>query len=362
MSNRLKTFFLILMTAALGCGFMHHANITTQYDFERLHIFLFNLCVGGSIVIYYTEGKKQLSKNGILFVIASLIFAFSAFFEFYFISIYVPLFLAFLVERVRVAKFGYCLPKEMFGIQVPISEKFHQASLLCLTFGLIFSSPVILNEVYLHLVDIPKLSLNTFFLGFSFPLSLITMSVIFSLMQPAEDKTMKILHEISFWVINLGVIIFFFFILLELFIPQVLISCLLFLAVCLIIYIYMNFGIKIQEKMFLVSGLLFLFSTAISGIVYIFLEFSTSYDPFKALPLLRLHAFTALYGWNLSGLAVIARYKQFPLRFHSPLIISIHWLTVLVLCPIGYFYAPVAILAIIGYIFLGFNIFFKKEA
>ncbi len=349
------------MTFALACGFMHHSVNKEVYDFERLHIFLFNLCVGGSIVIYYTEGKKRLSINGILFITASLLFAFAAFLELYFICIYLPLFLAFLVEKVRVAKFGQCLPTEMFGFKVPISEKFHQASLLCLTFGLILSSPVILNGVYLHLIDIPKLSLNTFFLGFSFPLSLITMSVIFSLMQPAKNMTVTILHEISFWVINLGVIIFFIFILLEVFIPQVIISCMLFLAVCLVLYLYFNYGVKLQEKAFLISGLVFLFCTSITGIVYIFLEFSTSYDPNAALPLLRMHAFTALYGWNLSGLAVIARHRQFPLRLHSPIIIACHWITVLVLCPLGYFYAPVAVLAVLGYLFLGFNIFFKKE-
>lgn len=359
MSNTLKIFLFVLMTTALACGFMHHIVPTETLNFERLHIFLFNLCAGGTLLIYFTEEKKQLSLHGKLFCGGALLFALCAFLEWYPPTLILPFFLAFLTERVRVLRFGHCIPTEMFGKKEPVSKKFHQASLLCLTFGLIFSSPVILNNVYLHIVDIPKLTLDTFFLGFSFPLSLISLSVIFSLMQPAPTLTVKVCKEIAFWTINLGVIIFFLFILANLFIPQIIVSTCLFLAVILVAYLHFSYGKKIQQKAFLLSGLIFLLSTAVTGILYIFLEFAPGYDPSKTISLLRLHAFTALYGWNISGLAVIARHCDFPLKLHNSKMIFLHWLTVLLLCPIGYFYPVVAILAVLAYAFFLLNLFFK---
>ncbi len=89
--------------------------------------------------------------------------------------------------------------------------------------------------------------------------------------------------------------------------------------------------------------------TAITGIIYILLEFSVDYNPQETLPLLRMHAFTALYGWNLSGLAVISRHGDFPIQLHSRKVILLHWLTVLILCPLGYFFPLIAIAAVFCY-------------
>ncbi|MCP4341465.1 MAG: hypothetical protein GY799_21925, partial [Desulfobulbaceae bacterium] len=75
--------------------------------------------------------------------------------------------------------------------------------------------------------------------------------------------------------------------------------------------------------------------------------------------LLRMHAFTALYGWNLSGLAVISRHGDFPIRLHSQKVILLHWLTVLILCPLGYFFPFVAIIAVISYGWLLFILLFN---
>lgn len=359
MSTPFKILLFFLMTTALACGFMHHLISTETLNFERLHIFLFNLCAGGTLLIYFTEDKKYLSLHGKLFCGGALLFALCAFLKWYLPTLILPLLLAFLVERVRVLRFGHCIPTEMFGKDEPVSKKFHQASLLCLTFGLIFSSPVILNNVYLHIVNIPKLTLDTFFLGFSFPLSLISLSVIFSLMKPAPTMGIKVCKEIAFWTINLGVIVFFIFILANLFIPQVIVSTCLFSAVILVAYLHFFYGKKVQQKAFLLSGLIFLLSTSVTGILYIFFEFSPGYDPTQTIPLLRLHAFTALYGWNISGLAVIARHCDFPLKLHNMKIIAIHWVTVLFLCPIGYFYPQIAVLAVLFYAFFLFNLFFK---
>lgn len=340
------------MSIALTCGFMHHLVAPEVMNFERLHIFLFNLCSGGTLLIYFTEDRQTLSKKGRLFFLLSICFALFSFAEWYPPTLVIPLLLAAIIEKVRIEHFGSAIPYGLFDGRENTSRKFHQASLLCLSIGLALSSPVILNSVYGQWITLEKLKLDTFFLGFSFPLSLISMSVIFSLMQKHEMEVTVHIKEALFWTINLGVIIFFIFILARWFIPQVMIATTLFVAVALILYLYYHQGIQLQQKAFLTSGILFLLITSITGIVYILFAFSDGYDPQKTLPLLRLHAFTALYGWNLSGLAVISRHGDFPLRLHSQKTIILHWVTVLLLCPLGYFYPSAAILAVIFYIWL----------
>ncbi|WP_163340476.1 hypothetical protein [Desulfopila sp. IMCC35008] len=359
MSRQLKTTLLVIMSIALGCGFMHHLIPTEEMNFERLHIFLFNLCSGGTLLIYFTEDRKRLSKKGRLFFLLSICFALFSFLEWYVPTLIIPLFLATITEKVRIDHFGSIVPRDLFNIRESVSRKFHQASLLCLSMSLILSSPVILNSVYTHWFYLEKLKLDTFFLGFSFPLSLISMSVIYSLMQKHEMEFTVHIKETLFWTINLGVIVFFVFILARWFVPQVMIATTLFLAVALTLYLYYHQGIQVQQKAFLTSGILFLLITSITGIIYILVAFSDSYDPQRQLPLLRLHAFTALYGWNLSGLAVISRHGDFPLRLHSKKTIILHWFTVLVLCPAGYFYAPSAVLAVIFYIWLLHTLLFN---
>ncbi len=347
------------MTLALACGFMHHLVDPATLNFERLHIFLFNLCSGGTLLIYFTEGRKNLSIKGKFFFGLSLLFALSAFLQWYGVTLIIPILLAMIIENVRVQRFGSFLPLDLFSLRENVSRKFHQAALLCLSLGLLLSSPVILNSVYTNWVTIEKLKLDTFFLGFSFPLSLISMSVIFALMKEEKIVVISSLKESAFWIINLGVIVFFLFILAEVYIPQVAISITLFLTVVLVLYLYYTKGIRLQQKAFLTSGILFLLFTSITGIIYIFLAFSESYTPEKALPLLRLHAFMALYGWNLSGLAVIGRHGDFPIKLHSQKVILLHWLTVAVLCPLGYYFPLFSLLAVAAYGWLLHKIFFN---
>ncbi len=360
MSWQLKTTFMIVMTIALGCGFLHHIIPPEQLNFERLHIFLFNLCSGGTMLLYFTENKKVLSKTARLFFLLSLSFAFFTFMGWYIPALIIPLILSFLVEQVRIAHFGSMIPYGLFSTKEDVSRKFHQASLLCLSIGLALSSPVILNDAYGHWFTLEKLKLDTFFLGFSFPISLISMSVIFSLMKEHEMQMTMHIKEALFWTINLGVIVFFLFILARWFVPQVMIATTLFVAVSLVLYLYYHQGIKLQQKAFLTSGIFFLVITSITGILYILFAFSQSYDPQRTLPLLRLHAFTALYGWNLSGLAVISRHGDFPLRLHSHKVILLHWLTVLILCPLGYFYPSFAVLAVFFYCWLLQTLLFNR--
>jgi len=360
-SWKLKSVLLAMMTIALTCGFLHHLVAPEVLNFERLHIFLFNLCSGGTLLIYFTEDKPQLSIRGQLFLGLALAFAFCAFMHWYIPAMVIPLALATLLEQIRIRHFGSCFPRALFSSQESVARKFHQAALLCLSLSLMMSSPVILNSEFLHWFTIEKLKLDTFFLGFSFPISLISMSVIFSLMKNDGVQITTVFKEAAFWTINLGVIIFFLFILAEFFIPQVVIATILFLVVAYILYLYWQQGIRLQQKTFLTSGIMFLLITSITGIAYILLSFSHYYTPEISLPLLRIHAFTALYGWNLSGMAVISRHADFPIQLHSQKLIILHWITVCILCPLGFFLPLFAILAIICYCWLLVILFFNHS-
>ncbi len=360
MNIKLKILFSILMITVLMFGFIHVYFPDDNYSFERLHIFLFNLCTGGTILLYYTQGQARVSKTIKFFFLGSLIYAFSAFFKIYPITIVVSIPLFILVEKIRIENFSL-FPILFFKFKGPVSDKFHQASLLCLSCGIFMASLVILNNEYFKFVIMEKLALNTFFLGFSFPLSLITLSVVFSMLKKIEGTSSKILMEICFWTITLGVIIFFIFILFEKFFPQIIVTFALFMAVVAVFYLYSKFAAKIQQKLFLTSGIGFLIFTAITGIAYIFMQMAEGYDPQNTKWFLHIHVFASLYGWNLCGLSIICRFDDFPIKLHSPTIIFIHWLTAIVLAPLGIFYGWFAFLAIFGYSFIMLTLFFSSN-
>lgn len=79
MSKPLRLVFMITMTIALSFGFMHH--FIPDYNFERLHIFLFNLCTGGTIILYFTMDKGRMTKRLYAFFFLSFVYAFLAFFS-----------------------------------------------------------------------------------------------------------------------------------------------------------------------------------------------------------------------------------------------------------------------------------------
>ncbi|MDL2286451.1 hypothetical protein LJC24_03330 [Desulfococcaceae bacterium OttesenSCG-928-F15] len=361
MDTRLKGLFLFMMVSALGFGFMHHLIPKETLNFERLHIFLFNLCSGGTLLVYYTEGRKKISASTVLFLSLSIFFAFTAFFEWYLAAFIIPILLFLLMEKIRIRHFGAFFPLAIFSGKEPVSRKFHQASLLCLSIGLLLSSFAIFNSEYGKWFFNEKFKLDTFFLGFSFPVSLISFSLIFTLMKGESMAPSRFLRETSFWVINLGVIIFFLFILAGMFKSQLFAATLLFLAVSLILFLYNHEGLRMQEKAFLTSGIFFLLVTSLTGIAYILLAASPWYLPEYSEPLLRLHAFTALYGWNLSGLVIIIRDGDFPLQLHSKKVIFFHWLTVFILCPVGYFSPWAAFFAVFFYALLLMILFFAEE-
>lgn len=358
MSTGFKIVIAALMSVALFFGFLHLFCPDVEYNFERLHVFLFNLCCGATIILYYTEAKKQLSGKIVFFLILAIIYAVLAFLELYIPAMLISIILAGIVESIRIKKFSV-FPYGFFK-KDDVSQKFQQASLLCLSIGLIISSLVILNNEYLKLISMKKLQLDTFFLGFSFPVSLITMSVMFSLMNRSDEKPVGWLKEVGFWNVNLGVIIFFLFIIFEKLMPQVFVTSILFLTVAMIFILYRKLGKKLQQKNFLTSGMTFLLVTAVTGIAYIYFQLTSDYTPEKYKWLLRLHAFAALYGWNLCGLAIICRYDDFPIRLHSKSIIAMHWVIVMFLAPFGNYNPILAIMATVSYAVMLYFILFSK--
>ncbi len=359
MNTRLKLVFVVLMPLALLFGFLHLFWADETYNFERLHIFLFNLCSGGTILLYYTEGLHGLSKKTTAFLVLAVAFAVVSFLEHYLPAIVIALCLAAIVETIRIRRFSF-LPLQFFRGDEAVDRKFHQAALLCLSMGLVFSGLVILNNSYLHWIHLPKLKLDTFFLGFSFPISLITMSLIFSMVRDVKGPLVKALNEFGFWSVNLGVVVFFGFIVFEQLILQLLVTAILFITVIMIFVVFYRFSQKMQQKHFLVSGMGFLLVTAVTGIGYIVLETFPGYYPDRFDWLLRLHSMAALYGWNLCGLTVICRQDDFPIQLHSKSTIALHWFTIIVAASFGDTNPVLAAVAVTGYILILFLVFFSR--
>jgi hypothetical protein len=345
------------MTTALAFGFMHHFFPDT--NFERLHIFLFNLCTGGTIILYFTIDKGRMTKRLYAFFFLSFAYAFLAFFELYPAAIAVSLALFFISESVRNMKFSF-FPSDFFTSSVPTAQKFHHASLLCLSIGLLISITAIINQEYYTFIHSEKLTLNTFFLGFSFPVSLISLSVMFSTMHKAPTSFFRNLKVICFWTITLGVIVFFVFILFEAIFLELAVSVILFFAVSCVLYMYIRLGIKEQQKAYLTSGIIFLLMTSVSGVVYILIyAYGYTDSIYKDMTIL-YHRTLALYGWNISGLAVICRFRDFPIALHSGPAIVLHWLIVGLLAPIAYYNPFFVLPAVAAYLVFLYSVFFSK--
>jgi len=316
------------------------------YQFQRLHIFLFNLVSGGTVLLFFTQGRKKISWLVGLFMIGSIVFSVSVFLNRYLLASFLAIGLALVVEVVRVQKFSF-FPRDFFSSTVPVARKFHHAALLCLSLGLFIAAFVMLNNQYFHLINQPALIVDDFFLGFSFPISLLTFSVMFSLAKEDTDKRIRFLRELSFWVINLGVIIFFVFIILQIFSMQIVVAFLLFFDVLLVFFLFKHDSQPMEQVNFIVSGIYFLIMTSITGILITLEEtYLPVQDPHSWALLLQIHAYLSIYGWNLSGLTVIIRYEEFPLHLHKLEIIIIHWLVISLLAPLGSLYAPFAIIAL----------------
>ncbi len=349
MSKQAKLLFGVTMVSALLFGFLHPIWPDSPVSFKRLHIFLFNLLTGGSLILYYTEGTKITRRVRIYFGLA-LVYALLAAAGLYIPMLLLSIPLTLTVEWVRIKRFSL-FPSDFFSRTAPVSEKFNQAALLCLSIGIVFASLVTLNNEYLHLVSYEKLTLEVFFLGYSFPVSLITMSLMFSFMTERTGPVISVLKEVGFWFVNLGVIIFFVFIIFGLSVAEIVVATILFFTVFMIFFLFLMTAPPVQQKTFLVSGMIFLLTTALTGIFYILQYFFPSLDVYRE-QLLNLHALVSLYGWNLSGLFIIIRWHDFPIRLNSAVALTLHWTIVIVLAPLAKVFGPISALAMAAYMAL----------
>lgn len=354
--TRLRFFVLALMVIAFMFGF---ADQIWDKNFERLHIFLFNLCAGGFTILYHTENSPSPSPKCYLFLALSLVYALLAFFKIYPAAALISFSLGIVVETIRIRAFSF-LPMEFFDLKVSVVDKFHHASVLCLSVALFIATFVLLNDTSLHWLPYKSLTLNVFFLGYSFPVSLITMSVMFSFIRRDISQPLRYIKQTFFWVVNLGVIIFFLFIIFEMPIAKFLIATVLFITVLMIFSFFLLLGVNLQQKYFLLSGMTFLVFTGITGIFYIELaNYQGLYYRWGRL-LLDSHAYLSLYGWSLSGLLILIRWNDFPLKLNSWAIIIFHWLVVGLLAPLGKTNVLIGVGALISYC-LFLHLFFAEN-
>ncbi len=345
--KKINFFRIALFTAMTAAFIFGYLDYYFQMNFERLHIFLFNLTSGGFTILYLTEKRKTPSFKVILFFVLSIIYAILAFMKLYIPAAAAAVILALIVESFRIKRFSF-FPSIFFKRESPASEKFHHASLLCLVLALLLSSFVIMNDTYFKLFHFEKLTLDVFFLGFSFPVSLITMSIIFGIIENNGSKLILTAEHFLFWSINAGVIIFFIFIIMKFFPGEVFISSFLFLTVLFIFVIFFKYGRRMQQKYFLVSGIYFLMATAVTGILYIIIK-QIAYNEIYGKIILRMHAFYSLYGWNLTGMMVIIRWDDFPIALKTKKGIYYHWGVILILAPFAKFFPQLIFPAVVTY-------------
>ena len=331
LNRNLRIFILALMVLAFMFGF---ADQVWDKNFERLHIFLFNLCAGGFIILCHTENEARPSTRCYTFLVLSLVYAVSAFLQLYTIAALLSFSLGLLVELIRVRSFSF-IPSDLFNFRISVVDKFHHASVLCLSLALFIATFVLINNNAFHWLPYKNLTLNVFFLGFSFPVSLITMSVMFSFIRRDISPFLRLVKQTFFWTVNVGVIVFFLFIVFEMDLEKFIIATILFFTVTMIFSFFLLLGINVQQKHFLLSGMIFLVFTGITGVLYIILaDFPEVYTQWGKL-LLTCHAYLSLYGWSMSGLLILVRWNDFPLKLNSWWVISFHWLVIAILAPLG---------------------------
>lgn len=347
------------MTIALIFGLIENLLPEINVSYKRLHIFFFNLCVGGALILYHTEGEKYFSVKVWWFFILSITYSLCAALGAYIPVLILSIPILAIVESIRIKHLSF-LPFNLFSGKTSLDKKFNQASLLCLSSAIVIAALVILNNEYLKLFYYEKLTLDVFFLGYSFPISLITMSIMFYFMEDPKKQVISVLKEASFWLVNIGVIVFFVFILLEKTLIEIISANVLLVTVCVIFYIFKTTARDIQQKAFLLSGMTFLLFTGLTGIFYIMRYFFPVLEPYDKVSL-NLHAMASLYGWNLSGLFVIIRWRDFPIKLSSRTAIILHWIIVFVLAPLGKYVLICALIAIPLYIVLLNNVFLSKE-
>ncbi len=322
MSKAIKLLLFVTIIGAVCSGFIRSfVGDDSTLNFAALHVFLFNLATGGLLIITCFAEKKSLQARSVVFYLSALAFTAGAFLELYPLCILSALLLAGIVESVRWKQFEW-FPFDFFRA-VPVSRKFRQAALLCLSSGLVICAATLLNNNYLELVSFEKLSLHVFFLGFSFPISLSTFSLLFERIEASENPPSRALPEFCFWALNLGVIFFFIFIITELYAGQMLMSFTLFTTVVLTLRMHLKHPRTDQAGILLISALGFLILGSVTGIIYIIVLWTTpDYTPGI---ILNLHSAATVFGWNMVWLMLTARKDEYPIRINLKLLIGIHW-------------------------------------
>ena len=122
---------------------------------------------------------------------------------------------------------------------------------------------------------------------------------------------------------------FFVFIILGVTVAELIISIGLFVSVVMIFVLFIRGAPEVQQKTFLISGMSFLLFTGFTGVLYVFRYYSAAIDSLHDY-FLTMHAMVSLYGWNLTGLFIIVRWYDFPIKLNSRLLIALHWITIFV--------------------------------
>jgi hypothetical protein len=362
MSRASRTILSLLIVAGFTFGFAglalpnQSALLETprpgDFQFQRLHIFLFNLVAGGTVLLWFTENRGILSWRCKIYMSLALLFSLAAFLDCYGIASVLAVALAAVVETTRIARFHF-FPSHFFNLRTPVAKKFHHAALLCLSLGLLISAGVMVNNQYLHMFDFLNLLLDDFFLGFSFPLSLLAFAVMFALMNETPSSNRWLLKEACFWTVTVGVIVFFVTIILGDSTAEIAMAAILLTAVLLIFCLFKQNSKELEQSEFLTSGMVFLILTGVTGMLILLWELSPAQNRWPGWNLLfQIHAYLSLYGWNLSGLAVVVRYDEFPPQLHDTKIILLHWVTIALLAPLGTVYPVFALLSVPSFVVL----------
>lgn len=330
MGKKIKVvlFLTVSLVAALG-RFGPPANGERALAWASLHVFLFNLTAGGLLVTTYLAGEKDVGLRGAIFFMLGLLFAAASFFHLPWLNVAAALGLAGIAESVRWQRFSW-FPIAFFQKR-PVSEKFEQAALLCLSLGLIICAGTVLNNEVLKLFYLEKLSLHVFFLGFSFPISLATFAAIFKRLEQKTNLP-RALAEYCFWSLNLGVIAFFFFIIFKVYSLQLATALVLFSMIGVTMDYHLKSGWGDAEGQFLLSALIFLTLGSLTGIGYI-LEL-WQYPERGPGYLLSLHSAATLFGWNLGWMLMVLGGTGENARVSPRIMMALHWAFVLGL-PLG---------------------------
>ncbi len=325
-----KTRWIAFLTifAAVVLGTLGQAGaLGDRAHFTSLHFFLFSLTTGGTLLLIRLSGRKGIGPRETVFFAAGIIFAVSAGLGFEPGGVASALVMAALVEQVRWKRFSW-FPLDFFR-PVKASLKFEQASLLCLSIGLVLSAATILNNGHLHLLSLHKLDLHVFYLGFSFPLSLVTYALIWRRAEGSKNAPGPFVSEYSFWALNLGVILFFVFIVAEVFFMQFLLALLLLTVVGTAMYVHLRSRPQDREGKLLWSALGFLALGSLSGTLYVSVLWGIEH--LYSHYLLSFHSAANVFGWNMTWMLIAARPTEPDSRVSPWVLIPVHWLFMVML-------------------------------